>query len=92
MNNPEATQQALSILRSGETFQWYVLPLFAFVLYIYFNEISNKELEGSGSRSGAIYGTLAIRNRQRPDPAFLRACPLDRPNRNCFLAAHRCWY
>ncbi len=46
MNNPEATQQALSILRNGETFQWYVLPLFALVLYIYFNEISKKNWKG----------------------------------------------
>jgi hypothetical protein len=46
MNHPEATQQALSILRSGETFQWYILPLFVFVLYIYFNEISSKNWKG----------------------------------------------
>ena len=46
MNNPEATQQALSILRSGDTFQWYVLPLFALVLYVYFNEISKKNWKG----------------------------------------------
>jgi hypothetical protein len=42
MNNPDATQAALSILRNPTTFQWYVIPLFAFVVYIYFNEISNK--------------------------------------------------
>jgi hypothetical protein len=42
MNNPEATQNALSILRSGETFQWYVIPLLALVFYVYFNEISNR--------------------------------------------------
>ena len=29
MNHPEVTQQALSILRSGETFQWFVIPLLA---------------------------------------------------------------
>lgn len=46
MNNPEATQQALSNLRNGDTFQWYVLPLFAFVLYIYFTEIANKNWKG----------------------------------------------
>ncbi len=40
MNNPEATQQALSILRSGSTFQWYVIPLLALVFYVYFNEMS----------------------------------------------------
>jgi hypothetical protein len=40
MNNPEATQQALSILRSGQFFQWYVITLLALAVYIYANEIS----------------------------------------------------
>jgi len=35
LNNPEATNQALSILRSGDNFQWYVIPLLILVLYIY---------------------------------------------------------
>lgn len=38
LNNPEATGQALNILRSGATFQWYVIPLLVMVLYIYANE------------------------------------------------------
>jgi hypothetical protein len=42
MNQPELTNQALGILRNPETFQWYFIPLFAFAVYIYFNEISNK--------------------------------------------------
>jgi hypothetical protein len=42
MNNPDATQQALSILRSGENFQWFVIPLLALVVYVYANEISNR--------------------------------------------------
>lgn len=42
MNHPEVTQQALSILRSGETFQWFVIPLLALVVYVYANEISNR--------------------------------------------------
>jgi hypothetical protein len=42
MNNPEATQQALSILRSGEPFHWYVITLLALVVYVYVNEISKK--------------------------------------------------
>ncbi len=46
MNHPEATQQALAMLRSGAYFQWYVIPLFAFVVYIYFNEIANKNWRG----------------------------------------------
>ena len=32
-------QQALEILRDGSQFQWYVIPLFAIVVYIYVNEI-----------------------------------------------------
>ena len=31
----EATGQALSILRDGSQFSWYVVPLFAFVVYVY---------------------------------------------------------
>ncbi len=46
MNHPEATAQALSILRIGENFQWYVIPLLALVVYIYFNEISKKNWRG----------------------------------------------
>ncbi|PKL16112.1 MAG: hypothetical protein CVV49_17960 [Spirochaetae bacterium HGW-Spirochaetae-5] len=46
MNQPELTQQALGILRNPATFQWYFIPLFAFVVYIYFNEISNKNWKG----------------------------------------------
>lgn len=46
MNNPEVTQQALSILRSGEFFQWYVITLLAVVIYIYTNEISKKNWKG----------------------------------------------
>lgn len=42
MNNPEATQQALDILRTGSTFQWYVIPMLALVLYVYANEYSQR--------------------------------------------------
>jgi hypothetical protein len=38
LNNPEATQHALTILRSGDQFQWYVIPLLVIVIYIYANE------------------------------------------------------
>ena len=31
----EAAQQALSILRDGSQFKWYVIPLFALVAYVY---------------------------------------------------------
>jgi hypothetical protein len=46
LNHPEATGQALQILRSGLTFQWYVIPLLAFVIYVYFNEISKNNWKG----------------------------------------------
>ena len=46
LNNPDATQMALSILRKGDNFQWYVISLLAFVFYIYFNEITNKNWKG----------------------------------------------
>ncbi len=38
----ESATQALSILRDGSQFQWYVIPLFAIIVYIYFNEIERK--------------------------------------------------
>jgi len=46
MNHPEATQIALSILRKGENFQWYVIAFLALVVYVYFNEISKKNWKG----------------------------------------------
>jgi hypothetical protein len=42
LNHPEATAAALSILRRGEPFQWYVVTLFALALYAYVNEISKR--------------------------------------------------
>ena len=46
MNNPEVTQQALSILRSGENFHWYVITLLALTIYVYTNEISKGNWKG----------------------------------------------
>lgn len=46
MNQPEVTQQALSILRDGSNFQWYILPIFLIILYIYFSEIGKKNWKG----------------------------------------------
>lgn len=46
MNNPEATQMALDILRSGDNFQWYVITFLALVVYVYMNEISKKNWKG----------------------------------------------
>ncbi|HDZ11053.1 MAG TPA: hypothetical protein ENH53_02490, partial [Bacteroidetes bacterium] len=36
---PESTRQILSILRDGSHFQWYVIPLLAFVFYVYAVEV-----------------------------------------------------
>ena len=44
------TQRAQSILRSGENFQWYVIPLLALVMYIYANEYSKKKKSGIDER------------------------------------------
>lgn len=38
----ESAKQALSILRDGSQFQWYVIPLFAIVVYIYANEMERR--------------------------------------------------
>ncbi len=46
MNNPEATEMALSILRTGDNFQWYVITFLALVVYVYFNEISKGNWKG----------------------------------------------
>lgn len=46
LNQPELTEQALGILRNPETFQWHFIPLLAFVVYIYFNEVSKKNWRG----------------------------------------------
>ena len=35
----ESARQALSILRDGSQFQWYVIPLFALVVYVYATEV-----------------------------------------------------
>lgn len=46
MNNPEVTQLALAILRKGDNFQWYVIPLLAMVIYIYANEYNRGNWRG----------------------------------------------
>jgi len=37
-----SAQQALSILRDGSQFRWYVIPLFALVVYVYAVEIERR--------------------------------------------------
>lgn len=46
MHNPQATEAALKILRSGETFQWFLIPLLALVFYVYYNELAKKNYRG----------------------------------------------
>ena len=36
----ESAAQALSILRDTSLFQWYLIPLFAFVVYVYSVEVA----------------------------------------------------
>ena len=38
----ESSSQALRILRDGSQFQWYVIPLFALVVYVYTVEIERR--------------------------------------------------
>jgi hypothetical protein len=38
----ESASQALSILRDGGQFQWYVIPLFALVVYVYAVEVERQ--------------------------------------------------
>ena len=57
LNQPELTQQALGILRNPSTFQWYFIPLLAFVVYIYFNEFANKNWKGIAAGLSCIWCT-----------------------------------
>ena len=38
----DSAAQALGILRDGSQFQWYVIPLFAFVVYVYAVEVERR--------------------------------------------------
>jgi hypothetical protein len=46
LNHPEATAQALAILRQGTYFQWYVIALLALAVYAYANEYSQRNWKG----------------------------------------------
>ncbi len=39
----DSARQALAILRDGSQFQWYVIPLLAFVVYVYASAVENKQ-------------------------------------------------
>lgn len=55
MNQPELTDQALAILRSGENFQWVVITLLALVIYVYTNEYQKGNYKGIAAGL-ALYG------------------------------------
>ncbi len=38
----ESAARALALLRDGSHFQWYIIPLFALVVYVYANELERK--------------------------------------------------
>ena len=42
----EASEQALKILRDESLFQWYLIPLFAFVVYVYAVEVERRNWSG----------------------------------------------
>ena len=39
----KSAQKAMEILRDPSLFQWYIIPIFVFVIYLYYNEIHNKQ-------------------------------------------------
>lgn len=43
LNQPELTTQAMSILRSGENFNWILISMLAATIYIYFSAIEQKK-------------------------------------------------
>lgn len=55
LNHPELTQQALHLLRNGEHFEWHVIPMLAFVMYIYYSEVAAKNWRGIASGL-SLYG------------------------------------
>jgi len=38
----EAAKQALSVLRDPLYFQWYIIPIFVIVIYVYFAEVAKR--------------------------------------------------
>ena len=64
MNNPQATQMALDILRKGDNFQWYVITFLALVVYVYMNEITKKNWKGiaAGLSLYAVHWLFEIAN------------------------------
>ena len=53
LHNPQATEQALNLVRSGDPFQWYVITFVLIVLYIYQHEFHHGNIRN-------IYAGLAL--------------------------------
>lgn len=51
----QAAAEALKIPRDGSQFQWYVIPLFALIVYIYAVEIERRRWSLVFAIVGAIY-------------------------------------
>ena len=64
MNHPEATAQALAILRKGDHFQWSLIFCLVLVLFLYFSEVSKKNWKGiaAGLSLYAIHWLYEIGN------------------------------
>ncbi len=90
LNHPEATAQALAILRTGDLFQWVVITLLALTVYVYTNEYSHKNWKGiaAGLSLYLVHWFYEILNAliQR----LHRPRPLDRSHRNFLSAAGGC--
>lgn len=52
LNNPQATDQAVHILRSGQNYQWYVITLVLLVAYVYGHEYERGNIKAIAAGLG----------------------------------------
>ena len=52
LNNPQATEQAVQILRSGQNYQWYVITLVLLVAYVYGHEYERGNIKAIAAGLG----------------------------------------
>lgn len=52
LNNPQATEQAVQILRSGQNYQWYVITLALLVAYVYGHEYERGNIRAMAAGLG----------------------------------------
>lgn len=64
LHDPDATRRALELLRDGRNFQWYVIPLFAFAVWLYLDAIRRKNWKGvaAGLSLYAVHWLFEIGN------------------------------